>query len=259
VHFSRLLGLLGELRPGYGTYVPHVSQVLTVASLATGLNAEKSLAFVKRAQSLLAGYTWSEVVRIDNASDASRYPEVVSALVFQLDRALWFYTPTDGTQSLSQYRGRVAADKLELGPLLAAIDPGFTRWEVLDDVGEQPVVDSRIPNGCFIESMALLFQRLARGGQVQNPKLLSYYVALPGGIRGHTVLQFTSGGELQVVDPDHPARTIRIRHARGDDPKSVVGRIRGDVAKARNLPLGEFLGRAPEGYSSLVSVQSNKG
>ena len=238
--------------------MPNVSQVLTVAALASGLNADKSLAFVKRAQSLIAGHTWSEVVRIDNTSAASRYPVVVDALIFQLDSALWFYSPIDGTQSLSHFRNRVEVDKLELGPLLAAIDPGFTRWEVLPDNDQPAVVDSRIPNGCFIESMALLFQRLARGAQVQNPKLLSYYVALPGGIRGHTVLQFTVGGAIQVVDPDHPARPIRILHARDDDPKSVVGRIRRDVAKARYLPLGEFLGRARERYSSMVAVQSSK-
>ena len=230
----------------------------TVAAPALGQNADKSLAFVRRAESLLAGYTWSEVVRIDNTSAASRYPVVVDALIFQLDSALWFYTPTDGTQSLSHFRNRAAADKLELGPLLAAIDPGFTRWEVLPDNDEPPAVDSRIPNGCFIESIALLFQRLARGAQVQNPKLLSYYVSVRGGIRGHTVLQFTAGGALQVVDPDHPARAIRIGHARDDDPNRVVGRIRGDVAKSRYLPLGEFLGRTPESYSSMVAVQSDK-
>lgn len=238
--------------------MPHVSQILGVAALASGLNADKSLAFVRRAHSLLAGYTWSEVVSIDNTSAASRYPVVVNALIFQLDSALWFYTPTDGTQSLSHFRNRVAADKRELGPLLAAIDPGFTRWEVRPDSDEPHAGNSRIPNGCFIESMALLFQRLARGAQVQNPKLLSYYVALPGGIRGHTVLQFTAGGSLQVVDPDRPKRITRIGHAREDDPNSVVGRIRGDVAKARYLPLGEFLGRSPESNPSTVAVQSNK-
>jgi hypothetical protein len=198
------------------------------------------------------------VVRIDNTSAASRYPVVVNALIFQLDSALWFYTPADGTQSLSHFRNRVAADKLELGPLLAAIDPGFTRWEVLPDSDEPPSAGSRIPNGCFIESMAMLFQRLARGVQVLNPKLLSYYVAQPGGIRGHTVLQFTAGGSLQVVDPDRPARVIRIPHARDDDPNSVVGRIRGDVAKARHLPLGEFLRRTPDSYSSMATGHSNR-
>jgi hypothetical protein len=238
--------------------MPHASQALPVAALVPGMNAGKSLAFVRRAHGLFAGYTWSEVIRIDNTSAASRYPVVVDALIFQLDSALWFYTPTDGTQSLSHFRNRVAADKLELGPLLAAIDPGFTRWEVLRGNGEPPAADSRIPNGCFIESMALLFQRLARGAQVRNPKLLSYYVALAGGIRGHTVLQFTTGSGLHVVDPDRPARAIRIVHARDDDPNRVVGRIRGDAAKARYLPLGEFLGRTPESCSSMVAVQSNK-
>jgi len=238
--------------------MPHLPQILAVASLVSGLHADKSLASVRRAQSLLKGYTWSEVVRIDNTSAASRYPVVVDALIFQLYSALWFYTPADGTQSLSHFRYRVAADKLELGPLLAAIDPGFTRWVVLPDNEEPPAVGSRIPNGCFIESMALLFKRIDCGAPVQDPKLLSYYVALPGGIRGHTVLQFTAGGALQVVDPDHPTRAMRIGHARGDDPNSVAGRIRSDVAAARYLPLAEFLGRAPESHYSKFAVQTKR-
>jgi hypothetical protein len=235
--------------------MPNVSQLLTVAALTTGLNGDRTLEYVQRAQYLLGCNAWSEVVRIGNSSPNGHYPRIVNALIFQLDSALWFYTPTDGTQSLSHFRGRVEADKRDLGPLLAAIDPGFTRWEVLPETAGRPYPPERIPNGCFIESMAILFQKLANGARIEDPRLLSYYVALPGGIRGHTVLQFTQGGRILVVDPDKPTTIVKIRYANQEDPMSVVSRMRSDAAKARYLPLREFLDRAQECYSSVLTVQ----
>ena len=80
--------------------------------------------------------------------------------------------------------------------------------------------------------MALLFQRLERGGEIENPRLLSYYVALPGGIRGHTVLQFTAGGRVQIIDPDRPSRVIRIHYANEHDPRSA-GRPASGTTSAR--------------------------
>lgn len=170
--------------------MPNVSHMLSVAALATGLGFDSSLEPVRQAQRLIEPYAWSEVVRIENSAAASRYPRVLNALIFQLDSVLWFYTPADGTQSLSLYRGRAEADKLDLGPLLAAIDGGFTRWEVLPKTSEFPLAGSRPPNGCFIESMAILFHRLADGASIENPKLLSYYVALPGGNAGAEARSF---------------------------------------------------------------------
>jgi hypothetical protein len=234
--------------------MPPASHLLSMAALASGLGVDPSLDAVRRAQFLLQARTWTEVVRIENSGPYRRYPRTVDALVFQLDSVLWFYTPTDGTQSLSLFRGRAEADKVNLGPLLAAIDAGFTRWEVLPPTGQPPNGRERPPNGCFVESMAILFQRLAQGAVMENPKLLSYYVAYPGGMRGHTVLQFTSGGRIQVVDPDRPGSTKRIPHANENDPSSVAARIRGDIAKARHLPLGEFLYRASGGYYATVPL-----
>ena len=232
--------------------MPNVSHLLSVAALATGLGVDGSLESVRRAQGLLEPRVWTEVIRIENSAASSRYPRVVNAMIFQLDSVLWFYTPTDGTQSLSLYRGRAEADKRDLGPLLAAIDAGFTQWEVLPQAGGPPHAEARLPNGCFIESMAILFQKLAYGSRIENPRLLSYYVALPAGIRGHTVLQYTLGGKVQVIDPDRPSGIIRIHYANEDDPKSVADRIRGDVAKARHLPLGEFLDRAPGRFYATI-------
>jgi hypothetical protein len=238
--------------------MPNVPHLLSVAALATGLGVDGSLESVRRAQSLLEPHVWTEAVRIENSAASSRYPRVLNALIFQLDSVLWFYTPTDGTQSLSLFRGRAEADKRDLGPLLAAIDQGFTHWDVLPQASAPLPGKARPPNGCFIESMALLFQKLEYGSRIENPQLLSYYVALPGGIRGHTVLQFTSGGRVQVVDPDRPTRTIGIHYANENDPKSVADRIRGDIANARHLPLREFLDRAPGRNLATIPGHSSK-
>jgi hypothetical protein len=239
--------------------MPNVSHLLTVATLATGLGFDRSLEAVRRAQALLGNQTWSEVIRIENSGPRSRYPRIVPALIFQLDSVLWFYTPTDGTQSLSLYRNHAEADKLNLGPLLAAIDGGFADWEVLAPAGDLGPTQSRIPNGCLIESMAIFFRLKANGVRVENPKLLTYYVALPGGIRGHTVLKYTLEGRVQIIDPYLPSRTLKIRAANENDPKSIADRIRGDIAKARYLPLGEFLDRAPGPGYATMPAQSTMG
>lgn len=238
--------------------MPNVSQLLTAATLVSGLGFDGSLQAVRQAQRLLEPHTWTEVVRIENTAARSRYPRVVPALIFQLDNVLWFYTPADGTQSLSLYRDHAEADKLDVGSLLPAIDAGFGRWEVLPRVDYLPPNQIRLPNGCFIESMALLFEKMDEGARIENPKLLSYYVALPDGIHGHTVLQYTSNGRIQIVDPDRPAGTRKIRSADENNPKSVADRIRGDIAKARHLPLGEFLDRAPVRSYAIMQAQPTK-
>jgi hypothetical protein len=239
--------------------MPNAAHLLSVAAFATGLGADTSLEIVQRAQFLIQAHTWTEVIRIENTGASSRYPRTVNALVFQLDSVLWFYTPTDGTQNLSVYRGRAESDKHNIGPLLAAIDGGFTAWEVMPQAGEAPPGRTRLPNGCFIESMAILFDRLAHGARIENPKMLSYYVALPGGLRGHSVLQFTSGGRVQVIDPDWPSSQRRIRYADENNATSVALRIRGDIAKARHLPLDEFLYRPPGQYYATMPAASSSG
>jgi hypothetical protein len=227
--------------------MPNASHLFSFAALAAGLRVDTPLASVRHAEHLLEARVWTQVVQIDNASAVSPYPRVVYALVFQLDSVLWFYTPKDGTQSLSLYRGQTEKDRANLGPLFLAIDPGFTHWTRLPKSDESLTDELRLPNGCFIESMTLLFRELEKGSPIENPKLLSYYVSRPGGIRGHTVLQFTSGGKVHVIDPDRPARPATFRYADPNDPKDVANRIRRDVSKARQLPLQEFLRHLPDG------------
>jgi hypothetical protein len=238
--------------------MPNAAHLLSVAAFATGLGSDTSLEIVRRAQFLIQAHTWSEVIRIENTGASGRYPRTANALVFQLDSVLWFYTPTDGTQNLSLFRGRAESDKHNLGPLLAAIDAGFTAWTVLPQAGEAPLGKERLPNGCFIESMAILFEKLARGVRVENPKLLSYYVALPDGIHGHTVLQYALEGRVQVIDPDWPSSPRRIRYADQNNAASVALRIRSDIAKARHLALDEFLYRPPgQNYATVPAASSS--
>src|ERR1700722_5626188 len=181
--------------------MPNVSHLLTVAAFAAGLGDNRSLEHVQRARSLLANNTWTEVIRIENAAPVSPYPKVVYALVFQMNAALWFYTPTDGTQSLSHFQGRAEADKHDLGSLLVLVDRGFTRWEAVPETAKAPQRLPRLPNGCFIESLAILFDRIASGNETRNPRLLSYYVNRPEGVLGHTVFQFEAGGGAVVINP----------------------------------------------------------
>jgi hypothetical protein len=89
--------------------------------------------------------------------------------------------------------------------------------------------------------------------RIENPKLLSYDVALSGGMRGHTVLQFKSADRAQVIDPKGPSSPRRIRYAgEGGNAASVALRIRGDIAEARHIPLDEFLYRSQgDNYATI--------
>jgi len=189
---------------------------------------------------MLGAGIWSRVIRIENVSAGSRYPATVYALVFELSGILWFYTDIDGTQSLSTHVGTTAGDKDNLGALLPLIDPGFGRWEFVESRAVLGAKQGRIPNGCFIESVALLRERMESGLAASEPRLLSYYVNLPDGVHGHTILQFRAGANLVLLDPDRPARLVRIKPRRADDPGSCAACIRGDVARARWIPIGEW-------------------
>ena len=207
--------------------------------LATALRAGDALAHARRAQAMIGADTWSRVVRVDNASRFGRYPRVVYALVFELADILWFYTDADGTQSLSLHRGLLAEEKADLSPLLRAIEPGFKQWSVVPDETAPPA-DSRgtVPNGCFIESVAALRERLARGGTVTRPQLLSYYEETSMGVMGHTVLTYESAQGEMVIDPTGPnrSRTFPVQLAR--DPLALARALGGSrIGQARWVPL----------------------
>lgn len=176
-----------------------------------------------RAQAALGG-NWSRLIRIENISKRSLYPAVVDALVFEEAGILWFYSPTNGTQSLSRFLNRVEADKENLGPLLTAIDPGFTHFEfVANPAAGLPFVSGeKLENGCFIECLGALRDRVMRGERVASPRLLSLYVDTASGRLGHTVLTYDTPGGFFLLDPTRSARPRALPEAWRDDPTALA-------------------------------------
>jgi len=216
-----------------------LARLLVFFLLATILRADGALAQARRAQAMVGAETWSRVIRVDNASRFGRYPRVVYALVFELADLLWFYTDTDGTQSLSLHRGRLAEEKADLGSLLRKIEPGFTQWCVVPDQTGLPVASrGALPNGCFIDSVAALRERLARGGAVMRPQLLSFYVETSMGLKGHTVLTYETSRGAVVIDPTGPTPTQTFPVQLARDPLALARAFGGPlVDRARVLPL----------------------
>jgi hypothetical protein len=232
------------------------ARLLPMLALVSGLGAAtpppESTLQARRAAAMLGPTLWKRVILIRNTAPASRYPRSLGAVVFEMGGILWFYTSTDGTQSLSLELGRAEADKRDLGRLLPAIDPGFTQWEfdAADGCGREPGPPP--PNACFLECVALLRTRLSAGDPVEQPRLLSYYVALPGGLRGHTVLFFRAREALTIIDPLRPKRRFRIRPRQPEDAKDVAGCLRSDIASARWVPI------APGDFSPGLSMAGQR-
>lgn len=221
-------------------FFPLALWLLTASSAFASNNP--GLAHARRAQALLGPDTWSQVLSIENRGGASRYPRTVHALVFELAGILWFYTETDGTQSLSTHAGRLEEDKANLGALLLEIDRGFARWKVLPaDATPHSPRALRLRNGCFIESVAHLRQRIAAGEEIRRPQLLSYYANTGARLAGHTVLTYETAAGIQVIDPVDPAHPLlypqRIAQSAIELGTALVGRL---VEKAVWLPVGDF-------------------
>lgn len=232
--------------------------ILIALLLATAADAPAAVSGAPRgfqdalaARSMLGGDIWARLVRIDNSGARPRwrrsvYPNVVYALVFELSGILWFYNDGDGTQSLSVTLGTLERDKADPGPLFRAIDPGFVSWSWVDEPAGAWGPGARTPpNACFVESIAALLRRVARGGEAGSPELLSYYVDTPGGRLGHTVLVFSTRGGLAAVDPGSSERLVSLPATLGNDPRSLSAYLWGKpVPAARTLPI-RFTGKAP--------------
>lgn len=231
------------------------SGLILLCVIAAGLHASDSLGEARCAQSLLGPGVWSRVIEVENHTRGSRYPAEVYALVFEFERILWFYTDTDGTQSISQYIGRAAQDEANLGPLLMEVDPGFVAWRVVADGPTAAPARGPLKNGCVIESIVLLRRRLMLGADITRPKLLFYYVPTPAGLHGHTVLAFEAGGSFTVVDPEFPRAPWRIARSKAPTAAALAGAMRDDVAKARWLPVDD----EARAYSNLsASIGSSR-
>jgi hypothetical protein len=216
--------------------VRSLTRILPLVVLLFALaRADESLLHARRAQALLADDVWSEVIRLDNVALASVYPRTVHALIFEFVGRLWFYCSVNGTQSFSLYADRLAEDKADFAPLLREIEPGFRRWVVLAD-GDAPA--GPLENGCFIESIATLRQRVAEGADVAEPHLLSYYIDTQTGSRGHTVLVYRERGRAILCDPSQPETSFSFPVGLARDAVKLARAFENpDVVKARLLPI----------------------
>ncbi len=233
---------------------------LSLVFLAPALRANPSAKFqasldhARQVQALLGSDVWSQVIRIENDNRTKHYPRVVHAVVFELADILWFYTDTDGTQSFSLHRGMTAEEKANFAPLLRAIDPGFGRWSVVNDISPISTLHSSIPNGCFIESVVALRDRLLRGGEAVRPQLLSYYIPTRSGLQGHTVLSYESGGHIEVIDSAQPGSKFTFSAALAADALKLARALRGnEVAQARLMPVDWPVARAAYTSTDVTS------
>jgi len=201
---------------------------------------------------MLGPTLWKRVLRVHNSSTESRYPASFGAVVFELGGILWFYTDTDGTQSLSLRRNHALEDERDFGPLLTRIDPGFTHWEYDSEDPESNERGGVPPNACFIQSIALLRHRLSEGMSANHAMLLSYYVSYPTGLKGHTVLYLETDRGPTVIDPLSQRWPLPIRCENPGDPKCVAYCIRRDISSARWVPIGphDFASANPGGALS---------
>lgn len=200
-----------------------------------------SLENARRAQALLGPETWSRVICVENTAAHSVYPATIHALVFEEAGLLWFYTDTDGTQSFSLYAGRLEEEKSDFTPLLHGIDPGFTAYSILPDTRAEYSVaggGGMLPNGCFVESLAALQDRVRQGERIDRARLLSCYVDTPGGRRGHTVLTYETPRGLFLLDPARSLQPRAVPREWADDALALAGAaLQGaKVVKARWVP-----------------------
>jgi hypothetical protein len=209
--------------------------------LPCAVGAATPLQNARWAQALLAPGTWSCVIRVENTGARSAYPAKVYALVFEQAGRLWFYTDLNGTQSLSLHSDRLAEEKSDLSPLLHGIDPGFSAWTSLpEDPAESPAAgDGPLPNGCFIESLALLQDQVRQGEPIKRARLLSCYVDTAGGRIGHTVLICETSRGLFLLDPASSPEPRRMPVEWADDAMALAqAELPGaKVAKARWIPV----------------------
>jgi hypothetical protein len=227
--------------------------------LAATLYGQSSLDNARRAQALLGPEVWSRVIRVQNDARVSPYPKTLHALVFELAGILWFYTDADGTQSFSLHRGQVENEKSDFGPLLRDIEPGFARWsEVPPSKSVPPIGDGPLRNGCFIESVVALRERLTRGFDAGQPRLLSYYSTTRLGRMGHTVLAYESGNGLEIYDPGRPEQTFIFERSIGTDPLVIARALEGpQVENARYLQL-RFTESASNTMAAALEERPNK-
>ncbi len=185
---------------------------LTAAALQAGIRSERDggEAAARQAHARLDAHTWVQVVEVFPASErrGSRW-----MTVFELSGRLWVYQPDRGTESLSVYAGRLAADKANLGAVLRHLDRGYGRHRVrvADNTGALVAGEARwpvgrLPEGCFVESLGRYHALRAQGAAVSGAHLLLYYVGEGARRRGHTVLCYDTPAGWRVWDESNPGK-----------------------------------------------------
>lgn len=193
--------------------------LIALILLFSNLAAKAPSDDVVRARGLLLPGTWSKVLAIENDKPNQVYPETTYALVFEFNSLLWFYYPENGTQSLSQYIGRLERDKDELLPLLKGIHAGFRGYRIERNLRlSAEDTSERIRNACFIESVRALG---AEVGRVRQASLLCCYFG-PEWTKGHTVLLFTDETGTYVIDSAVSAGPRLVMGRNTTDPMQLA-------------------------------------
>jgi hypothetical protein len=225
------------------------SLVLALLITAAVARAESSLAAVRLARQMLGNQSWTRVIRVENESRSRRYPKVVYALVFELAGLLWFYAPEDGTQSFSLHRDQLDVEKADFGPLLRDIEPGFRHWAIVPGEAESSAPSVQLPNGCFIESVCALRNRVAQGLETLRPRLLFYYFAPEARKPGHTVLMFETKDGARIIDPSDNHEELLAARFAADPLRAARMFAGGYVSSARILALEDVVTRLAGGGS----------
>jgi hypothetical protein len=232
-----------------------LTALLVVLSVVT-TRAASSLDSALEAQARLGTEVWSQVIRIENKTPAKGYPKVVHALVFELADILWFYDGAHGTQSFSLHKGRLAEEKADFAPLLRDIHAGFGRWTVVGERARAGRERIALRNGCFIESVVALRERLALGGEVVRPKLLSYYLNSSGSLHGHTVLAYETGDRVEIIDSALANQRFNFPAPLAADAMKLAKAVAGSkVASARLFSLEPVV--ATGLFASAVAASSS--
>jgi len=231
--------------------------LLLFSLLVTGASAESSLRSARQAQALLGPGTWSRVVHIENSNTHGTYPHRLYALVFEFSGILWFYTETNGTQSFSLWTHRLEAEKADFRPGLLAIDPGFTRYSILEDTAPPTSSRGELPNGCLIESLVAGRDRLTSGGKIRSARLVMYYARERQ--EGHCVLAYEATDGIFVLDPTREQTARRIGGHWPRDPVELAqaawpSERRSEIKEARTLdfPLSSALPASPSALAALT-------
>ncbi len=204
-----------------------ILSILILGMLAAAPAGADSLSSALDARARLGSAVWSRVLRIENDNPGRPYPARLHALVFELEGILWFYTDTNGTQSLSLHRGRLEQEKAALLPLLRDIEPGFRRFTDLTDRLPLvlPAARRELPHGCFVDSVAYYLARCAAGRPPEEASLLSYYFDTASGRKGHTVLLFRERGRRWIYDPLDEGFLHPLSPLVGNQPLAVAAAI----------------------------------